>query len=185
MLKKMVKIGEFEYTLDFFREIFQLADTYKKFSNIRNGVLEPTFTELNAVSDIHIEHEYIKEGRFFTKIHFKISSKQNDAKQCAVGVKKIARENLSSENKCDDRQQEVQDRLIKCGVSVKKAAFEDEVKSAGSTLETINRLSGFYDDGWVEKDCSFRILLNDVDCLCPCVDVHFCFFHDSVLSADT
>ena len=74
----MVKVGDFEYRLDFFRDAFQLADTYNKFSNIKNGVIEPALQELNETSDLDIEHDYIKEGRFYTKIHFTIKSKNKE-----------------------------------------------------------------------------------------------------------
>lgn len=78
ILKKMIKVGDFEYRLDFFRDAFQLADTYNKFSNIKNGVIEPALQELNETSDLDIEHDYIKEGRFYTKIHFTIKSKNKE-----------------------------------------------------------------------------------------------------------
>ena len=36
LLKKMLKIGEFEYTLDFFRERFNLSKAYRVFFNLKN-----------------------------------------------------------------------------------------------------------------------------------------------------
>jgi len=75
ILKKMVKVGDFVYNLDFFRDRFQLGKTYQKFSNIKNGVIEPAIKELNDKADIHINHEYIKEGRTYTKIHFIVTEK--------------------------------------------------------------------------------------------------------------
>lgn len=78
IMKKMLKIGEFEYPLEFFRETFQLADTYKKFSNIKNGVLEPALTEINEKSDINVTWDYIKEGRSYRKIHFIVKVKHKE-----------------------------------------------------------------------------------------------------------
>ena len=93
ILKKMLKIGDFEYTLDFFRETFQLADTYKKFSNIKNGVLEPALIELNESSDIEVIHEYIKEGRFFTKIHFTVKLKEKrEQKETSASISSPSKE---------------------------------------------------------------------------------------------
>lgn len=84
IMKKMLKIGEFEYPLEFFRETFQLADTYKKFSNIKNGVLEPALAEINEKSDINVKWDYIKEGRSYTKIHFVVSAKREIKKAIAA-----------------------------------------------------------------------------------------------------
>lgn len=116
ILKKMLKIGDFEYNLDFFREKFQLADTYEKFSNIKNGVIEPSIKELNESSDLDIKHEYIKEGRFYTKIHFSIRLKEKKAN-------KIENEDVSlfDDDKLYDEQQKIYDRLVNRGIGVRKA----------------------------------------------------------------
>ncbi len=115
ILKKMIKIGDFEYSLDFFRETFQLADTYKKFSNIKNGVLEPAINELNEKSDLEVKHEYIKEGRFYTKIHFSIRLKDKDIKVIKEDVTPII------DDKLYDEQQKIYDRLVNRGIGVRKA----------------------------------------------------------------
>lgn len=75
ILSKMVKVGDFEYNLDFFRKIFQLNKTYNVFGNLKKRIIEPALAEINEKSDISIKHEYIKEGRNYTKIHFVIKSK--------------------------------------------------------------------------------------------------------------
>lgn len=75
ILKKMLKIHEFEYSLDFFRDRFKLGKTYDKLSNLKNGVLEPAILEINQKSDIDVQHEYIKQGRTYTKIKFVVSLK--------------------------------------------------------------------------------------------------------------
>lgn len=116
ILKKMLKIGDFEYSLDFFRETFQLAETYKKFSNIKNGVIEPAIEELNQSSDLDILHEYVKEGRFFTKIHFCVKSKNNEMNVIAQDKRKSV-----GAGKLPDEQQGLFDRLVNRGISIRKA----------------------------------------------------------------
>lgn len=76
ILKKMLKIKDFEYSLDYFRDRFQLGKGYKLFANLKNKVLEPALDEINEKSDISVWHEYIKEGRAHTKIHFIVTSKE-------------------------------------------------------------------------------------------------------------
>lgn len=77
ILKKMQRVANFEYKLDFFREKFELGKTYDQFSNLKNGVLEPALAEINQKSDISVQHEYVKEGRSFTKIRFTLSTNTN------------------------------------------------------------------------------------------------------------
>lgn len=82
ILKKMLKIRDFEKDLDFFRDRFQLNKGYKLFANLKNKVLDPAIAEINEKSDISVWHEYIKEGRAYTKIHFIVELK-TDKKEIA------------------------------------------------------------------------------------------------------
>ena len=47
ILKKMLKIKDFEYELDFFRDRFQLGKGYKLFANLKNRILDPAIVEIN------------------------------------------------------------------------------------------------------------------------------------------
>lgn len=73
------KSCSFDYRLSFFREKFELGKTYDKLSNLQNGVLEPALAEINAKSDISVQHEYTKSGRTYTKIKFTVSLKAKQA----------------------------------------------------------------------------------------------------------
>lgn len=75
ILKKMLNVKEFCYNISFFRETFCLGKSYSQFSNIKDKVIEPALAEINEKSDISIKHEYIKEGRNYTKIHFIVTEK--------------------------------------------------------------------------------------------------------------
>lgn len=75
ILKKMLKVKDFEYDLDFFRERFCLGKSYKLFANMKIKIFEPAFKEINEKSDINLQYNYIKNGRSYTKIHFIVTEK--------------------------------------------------------------------------------------------------------------
>ena len=132
ILKKMIKVGDFEYRLDFFREAFQLADTYNKFSNIKNGVIEPALQELNETSDLEIEHDYIKEGRFYTKIHFTIKSKNKEDEKETIEPQETPQE--TPEEKLEKIGQVM---LIEPPANTKPRGLSDEEQEAYDSL--VNR----------------------------------------------
>lgn len=83
ILKKMLKVHDFKYNLDFFRERFELGKSYNLFANLKNKVLDPAIEEINEKSDIKVWHEYIKDGRAYKRIHFIVELKQTDKKEIA------------------------------------------------------------------------------------------------------
>lgn len=83
ILKKMLRIGDFEYKLDFFRQTFKLPKSYKHFGHLKEKVLEPALKEINEKSDITVKWDYIKEGRSYTKIHFIVKSVKHREKAIA------------------------------------------------------------------------------------------------------
>ena len=76
ILKKMLKVGTFEYEIDFFRERFQLSKSYDIFFNFKNKVLEPAIAEINEKSDIDVEHKYLKKGRSYVSVEFTVTLKK-------------------------------------------------------------------------------------------------------------
>lgn len=127
ILKKMIKIGEFEYNLDFFRERFVLGKSYGLFANLKNKVLEPAIEELNEKSDIKIKHEYIREGRAYTKIHFEVELKEKSYEE---GVEELGQIPLPLEapknpkkkkKELDEDQKAVLKNLVSRGVSAEEA----------------------------------------------------------------
>lgn len=118
LLKKMLKVSEFEYDLNFFRERFKLSKSYQIFFNLKNKVIEPAITEINKKSDIQVEHEYIKKGRSYTKIHFIVKMKK------AAGPEELLEQETGQQRLIEqtpDNVQEIADRLIKRGVSSRMA----------------------------------------------------------------
>ncbi|MBO5631542.1 MAG: replication initiation protein [Aeriscardovia sp.] len=118
MLKKMLKIHSFDYELDFLRDRLQLSKSYCQISNLKSRVIEPAIKEINEASDIRVTHEYIKEGRTYTKIHFTVekekATSEEELLEQATGQQRLI-EHTS------DSVQEVADRLIKRGVSSRMA----------------------------------------------------------------
>ena len=118
LLKKMLKIKDFEYELDFIRERFQLGKTYNILINLKNRVIEPAILEINEKSDINVKHEYIKEGRSYKKIHFTVTLKKEPSKEEALEQETGQ---LRLGGVMSDSVQELADRLIKRGVSAEYA----------------------------------------------------------------
>lgn len=118
ILKKMLKIKEFDYDLDFFRDRFQLDKGYKLFANIKNRIIDPAIIEINEKSDIKVKHEYIKIGRSYQKIHFIVTLKKAPSEE-EVLEQSFGQQRLIEHT--SDSVQEVADRLIKRGVSARMA----------------------------------------------------------------
>lgn len=130
ILKKMIDVREFDYNLDFFRDRFQLGETYLKISNLKNRILEPAIEEINAKSDIDVSHKYIKEGRTYTKIHFTVSPKTPKEKSYEEGAEELGQIPLPLEapknpkkkkKELDEDQKAVLKNLVSRGVSAEEA----------------------------------------------------------------
>ena len=160
ILKKMLKIGEFEYKLDYFRERFALPKSYNLFANLKNKVLEPALAEINEKSDIQVEHEYIKDGRTYTKIHFIVTTKKakeeeknyEDKLEEAGQTKLLESASTRATRGLTDEQQEGFDSLVNRGVAVKKAKelaktydlkrIKDNIKLALKQKDTTRNIAG-------------------------------------------
>lgn len=158
LLKKMLKIKEFEYDLDFIRERFQLSKSYQIFFNLKNKVIEPAIAEINEKSDIQVKHEYIKQGRSFTKIHFTVTLKKEPSKE-EILEKEYGQQRLIEQ--ISDDVQELADKLIRRGVDAGKAKrlakrFDKEriIKNLNQALrqkDTATNLAGLIIT-FIEKD---------------------------------
>lgn len=157
ILKKMLKIKDFEYDLDFFRDRFQLGKTYQQISNLKNRVLEPALKEINALSDIDVKHKYIKEGRTYTKIHFIVTLKEKEKSyeeklEIAGQTKLLESASTRATRGLTDEQQEAFDSLVNRDVGAKKAKelakkyeskrIKDNIKLALNQKETTKNIAG-------------------------------------------
>lgn len=153
ILKKMLKIKEFEYSIDYFRERFQLSKSYNHFGHIKEKVIEPALAEINEQSDIQVKHEYIKEGRSYKKIHFTVTLKKEKSEE-----EKMENEigQLRLNKSFYESDEGVTDRLIKCGVTPQKAKnlakkysekqINENINYALKNKNNINNLAGFIID---------------------------------------
>ena len=120
LLKKMLKIHTFEYDLDFIRERFKLSKSYTIFFNLKNKIIEPAVKEINELSDIKVEHEYIKDGRAVKKIRFTVEPKEKsiESKLEDAGQVKLIE---SAPKPLKEDKKAILDNLIKRGVSAEQA----------------------------------------------------------------
>lgn len=143
LLKRMLKIKDFDYSLDFFRDRFQLSKSYEISANLKNKVIDPAVKEINEKSDINVKHEYIKEGRTYTKIHFTITLKKEPNKE----EQQIETETgqLRLNESIYDSDGSVADRLVKRGVTPQKAKSMAKKYNEKQINENINYALKFKD----------------------------------------
>ena len=157
LLKKMLKIKDFEYNLDFIRDRFQLSKSYEQISNLKNYVVEPALKEINETSDINVKHEYIKEGRTYTKIHFIVTAKKEKSYEAkleheAGQMQLLESAPAPSVRGLTDDQQAAYDSLVNRDIGTKKAEslaktyelkrIKDNIKLALLQKDTTKNLPG-------------------------------------------
>ena len=77
LLKKSVKLGEIEYKIKDLISMFDLPKSYKiRFSHFKDDFIEKRIKEINEKTDIKVDHEFVKEGRAYTKIRFTVTAKE-------------------------------------------------------------------------------------------------------------
>ena len=75
------------YSLEFFIVHFDLPESYKSnFTHFRKKFFEPCIKEINAISDIGVVYDYVKEGRAYTKINMAVAA-QHKAKMTRLSDK--------------------------------------------------------------------------------------------------
>lgn len=70
MLAQFRKTGWLQVSVDDFRERLMLADTYKRFDNLRARVIQPAVNELQQKSNLTISWDPIREGRKVVSLLF-------------------------------------------------------------------------------------------------------------------
>ena len=93
MCKQYERIGHRRIEVQEFRQCLGIDDSkaYDRFSNIKARVIAPAVAEINATSPMHIDVEYIKQGRSVKEIDFIISSKDS---QKAMLDEKVTMKNI-------------------------------------------------------------------------------------------
>lgn len=122
LLKKMIKVKDFEYEIEYFCDRFMLPESYRnKHTHFEKKFMKVCVDEINDKSDIFVEYKYIKEGRSYTNIHFSVTLKKNDNIEEKVEVKSLQLSSDNNDDKLYDEQQKIYDRLVNRGIGVRKA----------------------------------------------------------------
>ena len=122
LLKKMIKVKDFEYEIEYFCDRFMLPESYRnKHTHFEKKFMKVCVDEINDKSDIFVEYKYIKEGRSYTNIHFSVTLKKNDNIEEKVEVKSLQSSSDNNDDKLYDEQQKIYDRLVNRGIGVRKA----------------------------------------------------------------
>ena len=122
LLKKMIKVKDFEYEIEYFCDRFMLPESYRnKHTHFEKKFMKVCVDEINDKSDIFVEYKYIKEGRSYTNIHFSVTLKKNDNIEEKVEVKYLQSSSDNNDDKLYDEQQKIYDRLVNRGIGVRKA----------------------------------------------------------------
>ena len=122
LLKKMIKVKDFEYEIEYFCDRFMLPESYRnKHTHFEKKFMKVCVDEINDKSDIFVEYKYIKEGRSYTNIHFSVTLKKNDNIEEKVEVKSLQSPSDNNDDKLYDEQQKIYDRLVNRGIGVRKA----------------------------------------------------------------
>lgn len=122
LLKKMIKVKEFEYEIEYFCDRFMLPESYRnKHTHFEKKFMKVCVDEINDKSDIFVEYKYIKEGRSYTNIHFSVTLKNNDNLEENVEIKSLQAVADTNDDKLYNEQQKIYDRLVNRGIGVRKA----------------------------------------------------------------
>jgi len=122
LLKKMIKVKDFEYEIEYFCDRFMLPESYRnKHTHFEKKFMKVCVDEINDKSDIFVEYKYIKEGRSYTNIHFSVTLKKNDNIEEKVEVQSLQSSSDNNDDKLYDEQQKIYDRLVNRGIGVRKA----------------------------------------------------------------
>lgn len=82
------KIQPKKISIDELRDMFQLTDRYKLFSDFKRFVIDPAIKEINALSDFYVKVTPLKTGRRLTDFKFSIKKKSKET----IDVSAVIRE---------------------------------------------------------------------------------------------
>lgn len=70
LLVQYNKTGDRRITLDKLREILETKNQYSRFYDFKKYVIEPSIIDINKLTDLTVEWDVIKSGRFITGLMF-------------------------------------------------------------------------------------------------------------------
>lgn len=78
LLKSYLYLGKWKVSVKLLKEILDIQDKYPKYQDFNKRVLKQAIEEINNITDLWIEYEPIRTGRFITDIEFKIKEKEGE-----------------------------------------------------------------------------------------------------------
>lgn len=75
LFKSYLWLNKWEVSVNTLKEILNLSGSYTEFKAFNRSVIAPAVKEINEYTDLLVEYETIRKGRFVDKIHFKIKAK--------------------------------------------------------------------------------------------------------------
>ena len=78
LLKQHELIGYREFSIEDFRNTFELQNKYKLFNNLRVRVIEPSIDEINQKTDLKITYTPVNKGRKIIGLRFSITNKNKN-----------------------------------------------------------------------------------------------------------
>lgn len=76
LFKSYLWLGEWKVSVDTFKELLNLSGSYSEYKALNRSVIVPALKEINTYTDLIVEYEPIRDGRFIKQIHFKIKEKK-------------------------------------------------------------------------------------------------------------
>jgi plasmid replication initiation protein len=80
LFKQHELIGYREFKLEDFRNIFELKEKYKVFSNLRVRMIEPSLSEINEKTDLTVSFIPLTKGKKIVGLRFEISGQSKNIK---------------------------------------------------------------------------------------------------------
>jgi plasmid replication initiation protein len=91
LLKQHELIGYREFSIEEFRNTFEIEHKYKLFNNLRVRLIEPSIDEINQKTDLKITYMPINKGKKIIALRFSIANKNKSIK--TVKSEKSGKEN--------------------------------------------------------------------------------------------
>lgn len=76
LFKSYLWLKEWKVSVDTFKSLLNLENSYSEFKALNRNVIAPAVKEINTYTDLIIEYETKRDGRFIKEIIFKIKEKQ-------------------------------------------------------------------------------------------------------------
>lgn len=70
LLVQFAKTCERYISLDKLRERLELKDLYKRFFDLKKGIIDPSIVEINSTSNLSVDWDTTKKGRVITGLVF-------------------------------------------------------------------------------------------------------------------